>query len=699
MNTTQRSAVWAEGGRLALLLAIVVAVTFAYVSSEHIFYWSDYSGYQNLTHEIAADYRSSPLTAARAVARSMLQDYNALFTLPLLPFVLLLGDSRIVFEIALAVVYLLPFMLVLGLIAIKLIPGPPRAVFYSTVVLALLTPFTWVPTLRGYPDTGAACLVALAVWTFVQDTRLARRWQMPIIGVLLALAMLFRRHFAYDAIAFFAAMTGMAFWRFALERRQQPHTAWRELRLSGLRIGLAALAMLICLFTVGLPFTYHVLTQDVTALYASYEVPVSRSLQWYVTIYGWVICMAAVVGYVIGLFVRSIRREPVVFIVLFAGLLLVEWILLVRQLGEHYTLHFTPSMVWGPAILGWTVWRNAGRRLRVMAAGAGGLYLLANLAVGLTPLVIGTGFGAGPLFAVKSPPLTRPDYDNVAQLIDYLRGLTAGGQPIYVAASSDILNKDLVINAERILYGWDQSRLHVLQSPHIDSRDFYPLETLLQAQFVVVVEPFQQQLDNDQQRVVRVVYDLLTQQREIGQEFVKLPPVFVLENGAFAAVYRRIRPTPLSTAMRTLRLIQSYVPQRPGGQLDWMILSPAYPAYVEENRDGTYTVVTPLPVIDDSATPTLLYLGELPKTRTLRGHLTPGGARCMGLSLVISSIDEHDQAMDLARIVYRPGDAAEFSLAIPGQGGATLLVKLGRLDGESGPQDCSLTIDRLGLFD
>jgi hypothetical protein len=151
--------------------------------------------------------------------------------------------------------------------------------------------------------------------------------------------------------------------------------------------------------------------------------------------------------------------------------------------------------------------------------------------------------------------------------------------------------------------------------------------------------------------------------------------------------------------MRTLRLIQSYVPKRPGGQLDWMILSPAYPAYVEENRDATYTVVTPVPAIDDSAAPALLYLGELAKTRTLRGRLTPGGAGCTGVRLVVSSIDQHGQITNMARIAYQSGEAPEFSAVIPGQSGATLLVKLGRLDGENTAQNCSLTIDRLGLFD
>ena len=70
-----------------------------------------------------------------------------------------------------------------------------------TLVVALLTPMVWVATLRGYPDMGAAAIMALAVWVYLGDPRLTRARQSVVIGLLLAGAMLFRRHFAYNAVA------------------------------------------------------------------------------------------------------------------------------------------------------------------------------------------------------------------------------------------------------------------------------------------------------------------------------------------------------------------------------------------------------------------------------------------------------------------------------------------------------------------
>jgi hypothetical protein len=684
-------------GLLGLLLAVVVAVTTIYVSSEHVFYWSDYSGYQNITHNIAKQYLESPLTAVRAIARSMLEDYNALPTIPIVPIVLLFGESRLVFELALAVIYLLPFTLVLGLIAVTLIPGRPRAVFYSTAALALLTPFTWVPTLRGYPDTGAACLVGLAVWVYVQDPRLRRRWQIPLIGALLALAMLFRRHFAYEAPAFLAAMACIALGRFAMQARRQPREAWQALLTSGIRVGLTAASMLVVLFTLGLPFVYHVLTENVVTLYASYMLPVLQSVQWYVWAYGWVICLAAAIGIGIGMLARTLEQEATAFTLLFGGLLFLEWILIVRQLGEHYSLHFTPFIVLGLAALGWTIWRKTSGPARTMTLGLGGAYLLANLVIGLTPEKIAGNAVLKPLFAGKSAPLTRPDYAVAANMIGYLRDLTARGEPIYVAASSDILNKDLVINAERILYGWDESRLHVLQAPQIDSRDFYPLETLMQAQVVVVVKPFQQHMGAEQQRVVEVVYDLFIGQQEFARDFELLPQTFSLADGAVANIYARIRPTSLPTAVRTLQVIQAYVPERPGGQLDWMILSPAYLATVDKNRDGSYSVFTPLPSPDAPAYPSLLYLGALSKTSRLLGRLTWRDPRCPGVILSVAGIDATDQIVDLASVSLRPDDPPAFAVAFTKLEAATLLVTIQSMDGDAAPAECGLTIDHLEL--
>ena len=56
--------------------------------------------------------------------------------------------------------------------------------------------------------------VALAILVYLQDVKLKSWWQIPLIGCFLAAAILFRRHFAYSAIAFLGAATLQVFIEF-----------------------------------------------------------------------------------------------------------------------------------------------------------------------------------------------------------------------------------------------------------------------------------------------------------------------------------------------------------------------------------------------------------------------------------------------------------------------------------------------------
>src|SRR5215216_4852821 len=77
-----------------VLLSVIVVVISFYVDHEHTIYISDYVGYQNITHNIVAQYHHSPWNALYAIALSTTAEYNAIFTIPLLPWMLSLGESR-----------------------------------------------------------------------------------------------------------------------------------------------------------------------------------------------------------------------------------------------------------------------------------------------------------------------------------------------------------------------------------------------------------------------------------------------------------------------------------------------------------------------------------------------------------------------------------------------------------------------------
>src|SRR5262249_37174477 len=159
----------------------------------------------------------------------------------------------------------------------------------------------------------------------------------------------------------------------------------------------------------------------------------------------------------------------------------------------------------------------------------------------------------------------------VVRLVDYLaRAAGDNRKPVYVAASSPNLNDDLLWHANRVLhedvlsYGsghfWDSRHLNILHwVPLADSRDTYPLDKLMAAEYVVVATPFQCHPHPEEQKVVQVVVNAFTEPWPFARDFVRLPETFTVGDGVQVAVYRRQRPTSLATAIQTLKAMEEFI--------------------------------------------------------------------------------------------------------------------------------------------
>ncbi len=684
-----------DGGLALALAAAIVLVAALYVSRERTFYAHDVGGYHDTAGGVAALWRRSPGAAWRAVAGSLGGEYNALYTLPLLPPLLLLGDSRPAYVTALALVYLLPFVLALGALGARLLPCRPRRAFWGTAALAALTPAAWVPTLRGYPDTGAALLLALAARAYLGDPALRRWWRAPAIGALLALAVLVRRHFAYAALAFLAALALLALLR-GLREGRRAGWSWRPLRAAGWRLLAIALAGAGTLLLVAPAFVARALRTDYFALHRSYLHPPAALAGWAAASYGAVAWLAAVAG--LGWLLRQPgARGAALFFAARGGLALAVWTLVVRQVDPHYTLHFTPVVVLGLAAGGLALWRRAAARVRPLALGAFGLWAVANLVVGLGLAPAAPAAPLRPLFAAAAPPLVHPDPEAVAHLVAYLRAAAPAGAPIYVAASSPTLSGDLLVQAERALYGRDGARLAVLAAPEVDSRDFYPLPPLLQARYVVVATPFQHHLPPGEQDVVRVAAALVAGEGAFARDFAPLPRRFAFAGGVTATIYARQRPTPRPTMARTLRLMQLAVGARPGGQPDWLVLDRGLPAGVTWDADRRPVVSAYPGPRDGGPATTLAHLGPRPPRATLTGRLSFRDPRCPGVALRLARLGPDGTLAPLFELARAPGLPETFAVTLPGPGEGPLLVEIVHLDATRGHPPCTLTLAELAV--
>ncbi len=678
-------------GLLAVLILVIIVITTLYISSERAFYYSDYSNYSNQTSDLVSAFRTSVLQGIRVLRDSLSTQYNKLPCLPLVPFILIFGDSRLVYILSCTLVYLLPFALVMGTIATKIIPVYSRAVFWATAFLALLIPTPWVATLRGYPDIGAAVIIGLAVIVYLKDIKLKHWWQIPLIGFLLALAILFRRHYAYSARAFLVAMILQGLIVFLSEARNNTRKTLQNLIRYGILISLVAISSFVTLTILAPTFIKNVLTTNYRSLYASYENPLILTIQRYGLRYGWLTWFLTILGFSVGSLTRILVRPALSFIVIFGSISLIQWGLFAKVGGIHHGTQFTLFVVLGLVVFIWTTGLILKRKARILILGAGILFLVSNIWLGLTPVgKFNNPFR--PLFAASYPPLVRKDYDKFVQLIEYLREIAPNQEAIYTAAASGILNHSLLKEAEKQLYGKENRVLNILRASHVDSRDFYPIQELLSAQYVIVASPFQYHLRPEEQDVVKVVVDAFTENWEFAQDFKRLPEEFVLQQNVLVNVYQRIRPTSLETALQTLNLMQERIQPRPGNSYDWLNVRTNNKSKIWFNRHGTVNIQATFK--EESIS--FLYFGSIPEWVEMSGKIQ--SSNCVGFegfAINLSTLSQERNIIQTKNLVSSSKDLGSLSLSLQSKNAAYLRFDLVGHDKSDDIAYCSIYIKNL----
>jgi hypothetical protein len=679
---------------LRLLVALAIAaIVVAYATAEQTFHYWDYVAYQDMTilksiqvREAVQGGWNALWNELRSTYESSGKDYSDLHALPLVPLVLLFGDGRTIYIVALALIYLLPYTLLVIALARRLVPQAGQAIGWLAAGLTLATPAIWQPTLRGYPDTAAAALVGLAVLLFIDDMRLERLRHNVLIGIALAVAVLVRRHFLYEIITFFLCLVVFAPLAHGVFQARSLKTALDALLKAWLRVALVVAVTVGSLCLLGWPFVYRLLRVDFGQLYASYQNPAGATLSYYVSSYGLLFVAMAVLGLALGIRSGLISRQVAAFALLFLTVSLAQWCFLVGQFGIHYTLHFTLWIVLGLVALTWQCLVRLRSRVYAVALTLLGLCYGLNALIGLTPLGASVPSSIWWLFATSIPPEQRNDRAELEQIVTFLREHAEADEPIFVAASSGTLSSDLLWHVDRELHEevlsyraeefWKTRGLTIYQwTPFVDSRDDLPLEKLLGAQFVVIATPFQHHLRAEEQDLVRMVLTAFEEQWPLAQDFEAFPESYKLHNGVEATIYRRIRPTDTETVIATHAAMVAFAGESPNYQ-DWISMD-ASEHYISPSPDGSTKATLHLPA---GASTSLIQVAGT--GGAIRGQLSAYGAACGTVSLrlsglqadgarleavetqIVSDVSEQPASLQVA------GPYTRIDVTVPAQGGA-----------------------------
>jgi hypothetical protein len=487
-----------------------------------------------------------PLDALRSLGESVRNDdYNLLPVLPLTPFEWLWGPGRIIYILAIIVLFLLPGALALGLFAPRIVRSNLAGDTFAPIVLAtasiLILPSLWVPTLRGLPDVVGILVIGLilhmALTKPLAEQNLSK---LLAIGFLLCLLVLLRRWYGFWSVAFLPSLVVAR--TFDLPRRAG--ISWRYYITTARNAAIVGMVFAVGLFGLATPLALRAIRTDYSDIYSAFRrsSSLTEAVGWLPLYFGWITIAVSCAG-LAWLTLRQETRALGAFLIIQT---IVVFLLFIRtqDFGIQHDYLLFPAIGVGVSTAVLVLWSKiGGRSIRMASVGLVFIALLVNAAIVLFPWAGGLSAALG-RFAPERRyyPLVRNDIDAVGQLFSDLDSLEAR-QPgdIYVLSSSEALNSDIAFT---YCQTGQEPRLfckYLLLTNDVDKRDGFPLQ-FLRASYLVVTTPTQYHLRPDDQRVVGVLSRDVMAEHGIGASFQRLPGEFKLENGVIASVYVKIRP-------------------------------------------------------------------------------------------------------------------------------------------------------------
>jgi len=505
--------------------------------------------------------------AAQEVAWSVAHtDLNLLPAVPVAITMLGLGDSRSAYVASVMSVYGLAVVAAL-LLAVRWGSADglrPAAwgVVGATATAVLLFPALWRPVLIGYLGLGGVAL-GLAIFTlYLRADPLSIRWQqLVLIGFLTSMVALFRRWYGFWAVAFCAIVLLDGVWRLWKGRPSGRRELWRALR-APLIVGASAAATLMVLAA---PLLVHRLTPGYGQEFVAYarSAGIAGRITELVREFGLIPLALTTLAAVSLAWDRSTRRLGTLVPVQMA----VTYLLMVRLQGHgphHWYLYLPGALL----LVGLAAVRTLSR---LDTARARGTVAIGLVAIGL--VVTGSVYAEWfrPIADVMGPlvprhrvrPLQRQDLAEVHRLLAFLDGQIARREGyVYVLGSTGTLSDQSLAFANRSLGTAFRSPALILQSAHVDRRDGFP-RSLLEATYVVVPQPVQNDMAAREQQVLVVPTDSFVRGENVARAFRRLPVEFLLEGGVRVWVFERVRNVSSDEVAELSALLRSAYPERP----------------------------------------------------------------------------------------------------------------------------------------
>lgn len=457
------------------------------LSRERFVYSWDYANYWVKALHFSELFFQSPLESLRLVYSSINYDeYSYLPNLMLAPVNRLLGLGFPQYVLSIYLVYLIPLSILISSLGIKVLP--PMNNYIGAILPAACILFTpLIVAMRfGMPDMIGLVVVFWVLNVLVSTDFLIKRdyQSAAAIGLMLTIILFTRRWYIFWTIAYFPTLLFLNSVQAFIQRNQ-------TILLNTL-INLAISGTVIASIVLGFFYPYFEMAalKDYRDLYTAYRSP--NPLQFLVVgvFYGLLVLLFAVAG------ARALMRQPssrkLMWFLLISTVIIVVLFTRINSFGGHHHYYLLTPLVVTSFLFG-TLSLKVKRKKLVLLAGAVTL-VLNFVAVFIYPIYPNPYLLSG----VDARPQVRNDFDTVQGMSDDLAELQERGEYVYILASSQLFNEQVVRNAH--LPTRDRHRA-LLQTFDVDKRDGFPNHFFL-ANYVVVTDPTQTHLRERDQQVV-----------------------------------------------------------------------------------------------------------------------------------------------------------------------------------------------------
>ncbi len=485
---------WFAPALLGILCILMLLAGLLYTGlSNNIYFW-DNATYWDISRAVAKG--SLGENPVRAVYESIgTSDYNYVAALPSALWSLVFGPSRMAYVTGLIVMYLIPSAVLIYRLCKKL----AKTAWSALLISVFMMPVTLYMALIGFVDVGGV-LIGLACYNlYYSGDGITGKWhRYIIIGILLVTAMVFRRYFAFFAVSFITAMVAdcLLF-----------NAKWKNLITTCAVVG-------ILLLTVFKPFLTGILLKDYGALYSGYKYTVSTDMKLITRYYGSIFLIIALAVP----FVSAIRSKEYRPVFLWLQILVCAAMFITTQThGQQHLLMYVPALTLVIIFMTNCVWNDWSK-----------VFICAIATVNFLSPFVGReqpsniqeikSIAAIPTFSAM--PETRTDILQILRIKNALDKTIPEGSVCSVLSSSFVLNDSILRNVEPSI-GKKSVRdgNYIVALPEVDSRDYWRLNELYNAEYVLVANPAQLHLAPGEQTLVTEAVSSFVFDTDIAQLF------------------------------------------------------------------------------------------------------------------------------------------------------------------------------------